>query len=161
MTESRTADHVAALHRFHAAGSGGDMAALAKAIDEYVAPDVDFHAPVPMGASGAEALKRVWEVLLRAFPDIRVTVEETVAQGDKVVTRNTVTGTHRGEYQGIAPTGRTVTYSEIFIFRFGDDGRIAEIRGVVDVLAQLRQLGALDPRPQGVSDSQVRGSAGR
>lgn len=98
-------------------------------------------APVPMGATGAEALKRVWQVLLRAFPDIHVAVEETITEGDKVVSRNTVTGTHRGEYQGLPPTGKTVTYNEIFIFRF-TDGRITEIRGVVDVLAQLRRLGA-------------------
>ncbi|UXY25378.1 ester cyclase [Streptomyces sp. HUAS TT20] len=97
-------------------------------------------APVPMGATGAEALKRVWQVLLRAFPDIHVAVEETITEGDKVVSRNTVTGTHRGEYQGLPPTGKTVTYNEIFIFRF-TDGRITEIRGVVDVLAQLRRLG--------------------
>ncbi|NYI04638.1 ester cyclase [Allostreptomyces psammosilenae] len=130
------------LHRFHSAVNSGDPDVIAKAIDEFVAPDVLFHAPVPMGGTGVEALKRVWEVLLRAFPDIRVTVEETIAEGDKVVSRNTVTGTHLGEYRGLPPTGKTVTYSEIFVFRFAD-GRIAEIRGVVDVLTQLRQLGAL------------------
>jgi predicted ester cyclase len=54
-----------------------------------------------------------------------------------------VTGTHQGEYLGLPPTGRSVTYNEIFIFRF-EDGRIAETWGVVDVLAQLRQLGAID-----------------
>ena len=137
-----TTDNAATLDRLHSAVNSGDLDIVSKAIDELVAPDVLFHAPVPMGSTGAEALKRVWEVLLRAFPDIRVTVEETVAEGNKVASRNTVTGTHRGDYQGLAPTGRTVTYSEIFICRFAD-GRIAEIRGVVDVLAQLRQLGAL------------------
>ncbi|MFD5795404.1 ester cyclase [Streptomyces diastatochromogenes] len=130
------------LNRLHSAVNSGDPEIISKTIDECVAPDVLFHAPVPMGATGAEALKRVWEVLLRAFPDIHVAVEETVAEGDKVASRNTVTGTHLGEYQGLPPTGKTVTYSEIFIVRFAE-GRIAEIRGVVDVLAQLRQLGAL------------------
>ncbi|MEV6833202.1 ester cyclase [Streptomyces sp. NPDC051133] len=132
----------ATLERFHSAVNSGDPDTIAKAIDECVVPDVLFHAPVPMGATGAEALKRVWEVLLRAFPDIHVTVEETITEGDRIVSRNTVTGTHRGDYQGLPPTGRTVTYDEIFVFRFAD-GRIAEIRGVVDVLTQLRQLGAL------------------
>jgi predicted ester cyclase len=84
----------------------------------------------------------VWAVLLRAFPDIHVTTEEAITLGDKVVSRNTVTGTHRGEYRSLAPTGNPVSYNEIFIFRF-TDGRITEIRGVVDVLTQLRQLGAL------------------
>ncbi|WP_371657838.1 ester cyclase [Streptomyces sp. NBC_00280] len=142
MSTAGATSNTETLNRLHSAVNSGDPDIISKAIDELVAPDVLFHAPVPMGSTGAEALKRVWEVLLRAFPDIRVTVEETVAEGDKVVSRNTVTGTHRGDYQGLAPTGRTVTYSEIFICRFAD-GRIAEIRGVVDVLAQLRQLGAL------------------
>ncbi|GAB7035751.1 ester cyclase [Streptomyces sp. NPDC021749] len=142
MSAAGTTTHTATLHRFHSAMNSGEPEVVAKAIDEFVAPDLLFHAPVPMGDTGAEALKRVWEVLLRAFPDIRVNIEETITEGDKVVSRNTVTGTHLGEYQGLPPTGKTVTYNEIFIFRFVD-GRIAEIRGVVDVLAQLRQLGAL------------------
>ncbi|WP_310723388.1 ester cyclase [Streptomyces sp. N2A] len=142
MSAAGTASNAATLNRFHSAVNSGDLEVISKAIDEFVAPDLVFHAPVPMGATGAEALKGVWEVLLRAFPDLHVTVEETIAEGDKVVSRNTVTGTHRGEYQGLRPTGKTVSYSEIFIFRFVG-GRIAEIRGVVDVLAQLRQLGAL------------------
>ncbi|WP_327693048.1 ester cyclase [Streptomyces sp. NBC_00459] len=142
MSTTGATSNTETLNRLHSAVNSGDPDIISKAIDEFVAPDVLFHAPVPMGSTGAEALKRVWEVLLRAFPDIRVTVEETVSEGDKVASRNTVTGTHRGDYQGLAPTGRTITYSEIFICRFAD-GRIAEIRGVVDVLAQLRQLGAL------------------
>ncbi|ELP63618.1 ester cyclase [Streptomyces turgidiscabies] len=142
MPATGATSNTATLDRLHSAVNSGDPDVISKAIDELVAPDVLFHAPVPMGATGPEALKRVWEVLLRAFPDIHVSVEETVAEGDKVASRNTVTGTHRGEYQGLAPTGRTVTYSEIFICRFAG-GQIAEIRGVVDVLTQLRQLGAL------------------
>ncbi|MFI8828893.1 ester cyclase [Streptomyces sp. NPDC053431] len=142
MSTAEATRNRATLERFHAATNSGDPAAVAKAVDELVAPDVLFHAPVPMGGTGAEAMKRVWEVLLRAYPDIHVAVEETIAEGDKIVSRNTVTGTHLGEYQGLAPTGRTVRYSEIFVLRFAE-GRIVEIRGVVDVLAQLRQLGAL------------------
>lgn len=142
MPSAGPAGNTAALDRFHSAVNSGDQETIAKAIDELVAPDVLFHAPVPMGVTGAEALKRVWEVLLRAYPDIHVAVEERITEGDRIMSRNTVTGTHRGEYQGLPPTGRTVTYNEIFIFRFAD-GRITEIRGIVDVLAQLRQLGAL------------------
>ncbi|GGY43622.1 ester cyclase [Streptomyces tanashiensis] len=142
MSAAEATGNIAALHRFHSATNSGDPGLVARAIDELAAPDMVFHAPVPLGATGAEALKRVWEVLLRAFPDIHVTVEETVAEGDKVVSRNTVSGTHRGEYRGLPPTGKTVSYGEIFVFRFVD-GRIAEICGVVDVLTQLRQLGAL------------------
>ncbi|MER7755318.1 ester cyclase [Kitasatospora sp. NPDC097643] len=142
MSTTGTADLVAMLERFHSAVNSGDPEVVAKAMDEFVAPDVRFDAPVPMGATGREALKRVWGVLLGAFPDIHVAVEETITEGDRIVSRNRVTGTHRGEYQGLLPTGKTVSYQEIFILRVVD-GRITEIRGVVDVLTQLRQLGAL------------------
>jgi predicted ester cyclase len=81
-------------------------------------------------------------MLLRAFPDLQVNVEDLIAEGDKIVSRNTVTGTQQGEYMGLPPTGKSVTYNEIFIFRFVN-GRIAETWGVVDVLSQMRQLGVI------------------
>lgn len=143
MPAAQTARNTAALHRFHAAANSRDLDTISTAIDDFFAPDMLFHAPVPNGLTGPEAMKQVWRTLLRAYPDIHVTIEETVTEGDKVVARNTVTGTHLGEFQGIQPTGRTVAYSEMFILRFADDGRVAEVSGVVDVLAQLRQLGAL------------------
>ncbi|MEU9477946.1 ester cyclase [Streptomyces sp. NPDC048191] len=127
--------------RFHDAVNSGDAEVVAKAIDEFVKPDVLFHAPVPTGTTGARALKDVWTVLLRAFPDIHVAVEDVIAEGDRMATRNTVTGTHLGEFRGLAPTGRSVSYGEMFVFRF-ESGRIAEIWGIVDVLSQMRQLGA-------------------
>jgi predicted ester cyclase len=123
----------------------GGVEFISQTIDELCDPDVVFHAPVPTGATGVQALKQVWPVLLRAYPDLRVTVEDLIEEGDKVVARNTVTGTHQGEYLGIAPTGRSVTYKEIFICRFVD-GRIAEIWGVVDVFSQLKQLGTMPAR---------------
>jgi predicted ester cyclase len=86
----------------------------------------------------------VFETLRRAYPDLHITSEDMIAEGDKVVSRNTVTGTHLGEYMGLQPTGKSVTYNEIFIFRISN-GRIAETWGVVDVLSQLRQLDALPP----------------
>jgi steroid delta-isomerase-like uncharacterized protein len=84
----------------------------------------------------------VFARLLRAFPDLHITVEDLIEEGDKVVGRNSITGTHQGEYMGIPPTGKTVTYNEIFIFRF-DNGRIAETWGVVDVFLQMQQLGVI------------------
>ncbi|MEU6672252.1 ester cyclase [Streptomyces sp. NPDC046727] len=144
MSTARATRNKATFGRLHDAVNAGDLETISKLIDEIVAPDVLFHAPVPMGMTGVQALKQVWEVLLRAFPDLHVAIEDTIAEGDKVVFRNTVTGTHRGEYRGLPPTGKAVTYSEIFIMRFADD-RIVEIWGVVDVLSQLRQLGALAP----------------
>lgn len=126
--------------RLHEAVNSGDAELVEKTIDEIVEPDVLIRTPLPVEATGAQALKEVFARLLRAFPDLHITVEDVIAEGDKIVSRNTVTGTHQGEYMGRPPTGRSVTYNEIFIFRFAD-GRIAETWGVVDVLAQMRQLG--------------------
>jgi steroid delta-isomerase-like uncharacterized protein len=128
--------------RFQDAVNTGDAEVISKTIDEVVEPDVLFHAPVPTDATGAQALKQVWAVLLSAFPDLHVAVEDVIAEGDKVVARNTVTGTHQGEYRGLAPTGKSVTYNEIFVVRFAGS-RIAEIWGVVDVLSQMKQLGMI------------------
>ncbi|MGX1134133.1 steroid delta-isomerase-like uncharacterized protein [Streptomyces glaucescens] len=146
MSTDQVARNKAVFSRLHDAMNSGDAGVVATTIDEVVAPDLLFHAPVPMGESGAQALKRVWAVLLRAFPDLHVAVEDVIAEDDKIVVRNTVTGTHRGEYRGLPPTGASVRYDEIFVFRF-TDGRIAEIWGVVDVLSQLRQLGVIDDGP--------------
>jgi hypothetical protein len=121
-----------------------DVELVSKTIDDVVAPDLLFHAPVPVGANGVQALKQVMAILLRVYPDLHLMVEDLIAEGDKVVGRTTVTGTHRGEYMRIKPTGKSVTYNEIFIFRFVN-GRVAEIWGVVDVLSQLQQLGVSLP----------------
>ncbi|MCW2876448.1 MAG: ester cyclase [Sphaerisporangium sp.] len=142
MSAAQATSNKATFSRFHEAVNSGDAELISKTIDEVVEPDVLFHAPAPIDATGAQALKQVWAVLLRAFPDIHVAVEDVIAEGDKVVYRNTVTGTHQGEYRGLPPTGKSVTYHEIFIVRFAG-GRIAEIWGVVDVLSQMRQLGAI------------------
>lgn len=140
MLTTETATNKATFQRLHDAVSSRDMAVIARTIDEIVDPDVLFHTPVPLEVSGVEALKHVWTVLLRAYPDIHVAVQDMIVEGDKVVSRNIVTGTHQGEYRGLAATGRSVTYNEIFIGRFAG-GRIVELWGVVDVYTQLRQLG--------------------
>jgi predicted ester cyclase len=84
----------------------------------------------------------VWAILLRGLPDLHLTIEDLIAEGDKVVMRASVTGTHQGEYMGLPPTGKSITYNEIFIFRFAG-GRIAEMWGVVDVFSQMKQLGVI------------------
>ena len=67
---------------------------------------------------------------------------QSAPQGDKVVEKDTVTGTHQGEYNGLPPTGKAVSYKEIFIMRFAD-GRITETWGVVDIFSQMQQLGII------------------
>jgi steroid delta-isomerase-like uncharacterized protein len=159
MSAEQATSNKATLTRFQAAVSNGDWELISTTIDEVVEPDALISTPLPIEASGAELLKQVFARLHRAFPDLRITIEDLIAEGDKVVGRNTVTGTQYGEYMGLPPTGKSVTYNEIFICRFAG-GRIAETWGVVDVLSQMRQLGALPEatgtlRPTGVPPSPV------
>ena len=146
MSTVRATNNKATLRRLADAMNTGDWELMSRMIDELVEPEAVIRSPVPTEATGAGKLKEVFRRLHRAFPDLHVTVEDAVAEGDLVVARNTVTGTHLGEYMGLAPTGRTVRYDEIFIFRLRG-GRIVETWGVVDVLSQMRQLGALPGGP--------------
>jgi steroid delta-isomerase-like uncharacterized protein len=137
----------AVIRRFHDATNSGDLERISRTIDELVAPDALIRTPLPIEATGPQVLKEVFARLLEAFPDLHVTIEDVIAEGDKLVSRNTVTGTHLGDYMGHPATGRPVTYNEIFIFRLAD-GRIAETWGVVDVLSQMKQLGLIPARPE-------------
>jgi steroid delta-isomerase-like uncharacterized protein len=140
MSTAQATRNRAAFKRFLDSMNTNDQEVISKTIDDLVEPDAQIRTPLPIEATGAQLLKEVFGRLHRAFPDLRVTVEDVIAEGDRVVARNSVTGTHEGEYMGIPPTGKSVTYNEIFIGRFVN-GRIAETWGVVDVLSQMRQLG--------------------
>jgi steroid delta-isomerase-like uncharacterized protein len=107
-------------------------------LDELVAPDFTGHdgAGALMDRYG---LREAAEMLLDAFPDLIVTVEDQVAEGDRVSTRWWASGTHAGTFAGIAPTGRTVTISGIDIHRV-ERGRIAELWEELDVASLLAQL---------------------
>jgi nucleoside-diphosphate-sugar epimerase/predicted ester cyclase len=132
----------AALRRFCEAANTGDEMLLSRTIDEVFEPDAEVTTALPLDATGADAIKQVFATLLRAYPDLHLTIEDLIEEGDKVVMRDTVTATHEGEHMGIAPTGRPVTYGEIFVARFAG-GRIVELSGVVDVASQMEQLGAV------------------
>jgi steroid delta-isomerase-like uncharacterized protein len=141
MSAAQETSNKAAFRRFQDAMNTGDAELVSQAIDEVFAPDVKQH--TPLEATGAQTLKEmVFARLYRAFPDLHITVEDVIAEGDKVVERDTVTGTHQGEYMGLPPTGKSVAYHEIFIMRFVN-GRIAEIWGVVDVFSLMKQLGMI------------------
>ena len=142
MSTAQATSNKATFRRFCDAMNTGDAELISKTIDEVVEPDALIRTPLPLEATGAQALKEVFGRLHRTFSDLHITVEDLIAEGDKVVGRNSVTGTHQGEYMGLPPTGRSVAYDEIFIFRFVN-GRIAETWGVVDVFSQMRQLGVI------------------
>lgn len=143
MSSDRQADNKAVCKRILAAANAHDEELLSRTVDELVDPDVRMTTPLPMQATGVEAIKAVFTTLHGAFPDLHVEVVEMIAEGNAVAVRNVVTGTHRGgEYMGVPATGKSVAYNEIFIFRV-ENGRVTETFGVVDVLTQMKQLGIL------------------
>jgi steroid delta-isomerase-like uncharacterized protein len=119
--------------------NGGDL----DLADELYAPDYVLHDPsLPEDLHGPEGLKRYVAMTRAAFPDARVTVEDQVAEGDKVVDRWTARGTHTGEFMGIPPTGRRIEVSGVTISRFAG-GKIAEDWYQGDDLGMMRQLGVI------------------
>lgn len=112
-------------------------------LDDLVAPDVVHHDPYdPNAADGLEGLKRSIAANRAAFPDMRIEIEDQVAEGDKVVTRWVATMTHEGELGGAAATGNRVTLAGTTIERF-EDGKVVEAWRSMDTLGLLRQIGAL------------------
>jgi len=142
MPTAESENNKATLRRLIDAMNANDPEIMSKTIDELVEPDAITRTPLPGDATGAQLLKQVWVVLLLAYPDLHLTVEDLIGEGDKVVARIVCSGTHLGDYMGLAPTGKSIAYEEIFIFRF-DDGRVVETWGVVDVYSQMKQLGVI------------------
>lgn len=112
-------------------------------IAEIVAPDEVHHWGIGGDTTGFEEFTQRWDQFFAAFPDLKFTVDLVAAEGDQVATRWTATGTQRGEWQGIAPTNREVTWQGTNIFRF-ECGQIVESWSEADHLGLLSQLGATD-----------------
>ena len=111
------------------------------AIDSIFAEDFVDHMASSGGLylGGMEGLKRGYATFLNAFPDLHVTVEDMIAEGDKVVAYKTLSGTHRGTHLEIPPTGKRVQYQIISIYRI-KNGKIAEYWGLQDEISLKRQL---------------------
>jgi len=113
--------------------------------DEFLSPDYVHHDPgVPPGREGRIQMA---EMHRTAWSDLDFTVEDLVAEGDKVAFRWTISGTHVGEWMGIPPTGKRVTWSGIGIHRIVD-GKIVESWDMVDNLGLMQQLGIVPPPGQ-------------
>lgn len=93
---------------------------------------------------GREGLRKSMSRHLTGFPDLHVTINDVMAEGDKVAIWYTVQGTHRGEFDGVRPTDKPVSWTGVDLFRIGG-GRIVEARFLSDALGLLRQLGAVPP----------------
>lgn len=117
----------------------GNLDVLGEVID----PGVVHHSAFPGQPAGVEGVRQSVVSLLEAFPDLSLTPDDSVAQGDKVWIRFNITGTHKGRFLDIEPTGRRFAMQEYFVARFRD-GRIAEIWSMQDRLSFFRQLGVIE-----------------
>lgn len=118
-------------------------------LDDLAIEDYVEHDPFPGQGNGRADLKARARLLLGAFDPLRFTVEDVIAEGDKVVVRWTNAGTHSGSFLGIPPTNKAFSVAgiDIHVVR---DGRMAEHWHVVDQLAQMQQMGLI-PSPDGAS----------
>jgi steroid delta-isomerase-like uncharacterized protein len=133
-------ENKAVVQRLFDAINNGDLDEL----PQVVAPDVvDHNAVIFTQPEGPGGVQEGIRMLLQGFPDLHLTTQELLAEGDQVVARFTMSGTNTGDYRGLpAPTQQRFQSEAITIMRIAD-GRVAEIRGTADRLGMLTQLGIL------------------
>jgi len=113
-------------------------------IDDFVAQDYVDHT----NQVDREGLKQLFNMGLKAFPDWHETIEDIIAEGDKVWVRLSYTGTHRGEFLGLAATGKKITSRAVDIYRIVN-GKLAEYWNVTDNLNIQKQIGVIEYTEEG------------
>lgn len=132
-------ENIAVVRKFFEVGpSKGDLAAA----DAILAPEFSLHTPLPTPGPGIEAMNNVIITCRAAFHDLHVTIDDIMADGDKVTARFTARGMHKGEFMGLPPTGKAIAMTGIEIFRV-KDGKITELWGEANVMGLMQQLGIL------------------
>jgi steroid delta-isomerase-like uncharacterized protein len=145
-------DHAATMRRAYDLFNAHDV----DAFGELLADDFVEHEETPGLAPTKEGVKQFFRTFMAAFSDLRWEVEDILVDGDKVVGRFTMTGTHDGELMGMPPTGKSIAVPGIDIVRFGDDGLGHEHWGITDVMGMMQQLGAVPAGPPAWSPQPVR-----
>ena len=135
-------NHAATMRNTYERINAGDIAGFG----DLVADDFVEHQGMP-ALPPKEGTLEFFRILLAAFPDWRMTVEDLIAGGDKAVARVQVTGTHKGEFMGVPATGTRVGVQLIDIMRFDRAGLVCEHWGVADMLSLLQQLGVVPAGP--------------
>jgi steroid delta-isomerase-like uncharacterized protein len=128
-------------------GNEGKLELADEIFDRYLAHQPDGS----VLERGPEDVKRFMGEFQEAFPDFHTEIEDQIAEGDKVVTRWTMRGTHREEFRGIAPTGKELEITGIGIFRFSD-GKVVESWDNFDQLGMMQQLGVI-PTPEHLEEA--------
>ncbi len=115
-------------------------------VGEIFAPDFIDHEQLPPGIpNGSEGVKVLTTMLRSAFPDFKATIDDILAEGDKVVIRMTWSGAQKGEFMGVPATGKRVSFGVIDIIRI-NNGKLVEHWGQMDSMSLMQQLGAI-PAP--------------
>ncbi len=117
------------------------------AIDDFVAPTVIDHSLPPGVPEGIEGVRQAIGMFVSAFPDMHITVEDLIAEGDKVVARWSLHGTHQGASLGMPPTGKQFTMPGVSIVRL-EGGKSVEQWVLHDQLGMLQQLGLIPAQAQ-------------
>jgi len=128
------------VRRYLSADADEVRRSLAAGKEEYYSPEFMVHTPT--GDSSLEEYNQLMGSVVSAFPDARYECDDIVAEGDKVVGRYHFTGTHKGEFLGIPPTGSKVKVEGICIFKIRD-ARLVDMWVVNDMLGMMQQLGAI------------------
>ena len=136
-------DHTISIRRLYDLINTGDIAGFGRQL----ADDFVEHSEVPGLPPTKAGVLQNFQMLIRAFPDFHMNVQDAIASGDKAVARVRLTGTHQGEFMGIPATGKSAVVDLIDFTRFGDDGLAREHWGVVDQLALMQQLGVIPAAP--------------
>ena len=131
-------ENKAVVRRFYETFEKGDLSI----VDEVLASNFVEHNPFPDQPPGPEGMKQVLGMMQAAFPDLALSTEDMIAEGDKVAVRAKITGTHRGEFMGLPATGNKVTVTGISIYGVVD-GKIVEHWEQFDAMGMMQQLGAI------------------
>ena len=115
--------------------------------EELFADDFLDHTPQPGRTADKAGARELYKVLRAAFPDFHADIHWQLADGDRVTTYKTYHGTHKGEFFGIAPTGRKIQFETVDVMGVRD-GKIAEHWGVANLFSLMQQLGALPGTPK-------------
>ena len=118
--------------------TGGNIAL----IDELLAEGFVDHNMMPGQAPGREGLKQMFSMIRAAFPDLKMPVEDQIAEGDLAADRFVMTGTHRGDFMGIPASGEQIRATGILIHRIAN-GKVLEHRKEFDAMGFMQQLGAI------------------
>jgi len=142
-TMGATMDNAATMRSTYERISAGDISGFG----DLVADDFVEHEELPGLSATKDGVLEYFGILLSAFPNMRMDVEDLLADGDKTVARVRAKATHDGEFMGVPPTGKQVEIQLIDIMRFDGDGLVCEHWGVADMLSLMQQLGVVPAGP--------------